>query len=83
MPTGLNSWESKVDRLHVDKFVPAPADLSQLCDVVKNVVNKTEFDELVKKVNAIENTETSNLVKKPNVLKLEYQSVRPTYCFHA
>ena len=51
--------------------------------MVENVVNKTEFDELVKKVNAIENTETSNLVKKPNVLKLEYQSVRPTSCFYA
>ena len=30
----------------------------------KNVVNQTEYNELVKKVNAIQTTDTGNLVKK-------------------
>ena len=42
-----------------------PVDLSKLSDVVKNeVVEKTVYNELVKKVNAIQTTDTSNLVKK-------------------
>ena len=37
--------ESKVDELDVDKLVPAPVDLSQLSDVVKNdVVKKDVYD---------------------------------------
>ena len=56
--------KSKVDTLDVDKLEPAPADLSKLSDVVKNeVIKKTEYNELVKKVNAIQTTHTSNLVK--------------------
>ena len=39
--------------------------LLKLSDVVKiYVVKKTEYDGLVKKVNAIQTTGTSNLVKK-------------------
>ena len=65
VPIGLNSLKSKVDKLVVDKLVPVPADLSKLSDVVKNdAVKMTEYDELVKKVNAIQTTDTSNLVKK-------------------
>ena len=37
----------------------------KLSNVVKNeVVNKTAYDELLKKVNAIQTVDTSNLVKK-------------------
>ena len=57
--------KSKVGKLDVDKLIPVPADLSKLSDVVKNdVVKKTEYGELVKKVNAIQNTDISNLAKK-------------------
>ena len=54
VPTNLSNLKSKVDKLDVDKLVPVPVDLSKLSNVVKNdVVKKTEYDELVKKVNAI------------------------------
>ena len=57
--------KSKVDNLDVDKLALAPVDLSKLSDVVKNiVVKKTEYNELVKNVNAIQTTDTSDLVKK-------------------
>ena len=46
--------KSKVDKLDVDKLEPVPADLSKLSDLVKtDVVKKTEYKQLVKKVNAI------------------------------
>ena len=55
----------KVDQLDIDKLIPAPVDLSKLGDVVKNnAVKKTKYDELFKKVDAVESTGTSNLVKK-------------------
>ena len=57
--------KSKVDQLDIDKLIPAPVDLSKLSDVVKNnAVKKTKYDELFKKVDAVESTGTSNLVKK-------------------
>ena len=65
VPTVLNCLESKLDKLYVDKLVPVPRDLSKLSDVVKNdAVIKAEYDQLVKKVNAIQSTDTSNLVIK-------------------
>ena len=33
--SGLSSLKSKVDKLDIDKLVPAPVDLSKLSDVVK------------------------------------------------
>ena len=49
VPTGFNSLWSKADKLDDDKLVPAPVDLSKLCDAVKNDVDKkTKDDELVK-----------------------------------
>ena len=55
----------KVDKLDVDKLAPVPVDLSKLKDVVKNdIIKKTEYDELVKKVNNIKTTDNSDLVKK-------------------
>ena len=63
--SGLNSLKSKVNKLDVDKLVPVAVDLSKLSDAVKNdVVKKTEYDELVKKVKSIQFTDTSDLVKK-------------------
>ena len=57
--------KSKVDKLDVDKLVPVPVDLSKLSDALKkDVVKNTEYDELVKKVNAIQTADTINSVKK-------------------
>ena len=42
VPSSLSNLESKVDKLHVDKLVAAPVDLSQLTDVVKNDVIKND-----------------------------------------
>ena len=57
--------KSKVDLLDIDKLISVPVDLSKLSDVVKNnAVKKTKYDQLVKKVDAIETTGTSNSVKK-------------------
>ena len=56
--------KSKVDNLDVGKLVAVPVDLSKLSDAVKNdVVKKTEYDRLVRKVNAIQTTDTNDLVK--------------------
>ena len=61
----LKNVPSKVDNLDFDMLVPVPVDLSKLSDVVKNdVAIKTEYNELVKKVNNISTTDSSNLVKK-------------------
>ena len=40
-----------------------PVDLKNSSDVVEKVVKKTVYDQLVKKVNAIQTIDTSNLVK--------------------
>ena len=58
----FNSLKRKVHRLDADKLVPVPVDLNKLSDVVKHdVVKITEYDDLVKKPNAIQTTNTSNL----------------------
>ena len=53
LKSNLANLKTEVDKLDIDKL--APADLSKLSDVVKaNVVKKTEYDELVAKVNNID-----------------------------
>ena len=65
VPPGLNCLKSKLDKLYVDKLVPAPRDLSKLSDVVKNdAAKKAEYDQQVKKVNVIQTNGTVNLVIK-------------------
>ena len=65
VPTNLRNLKSKVDKLDIGKLETTPVDLRKLSNVVKNdVVKKTEYNELVKKVNNISATDTSNLVKK-------------------
>ena len=57
--------KSKVDKLDIDTLETTPVDLSKLSDAVKNeAVKKTEYNELVKKVNLIQTSDTSNLFKK-------------------
>ena len=51
VPTNSSNWESKVDRLDVDKLVPVPVDLSKLSDVVKNdVVEKDVYNAKMKNI---------------------------------
>ena len=40
LKTNLASLKPEVDKLDIDKLAPVPADLSTLCDVVKNNVVK-------------------------------------------
>ena len=62
VPSGLNSLKSKVDKIDIAKLETTPVDLSKLSNVVKNdVVKKTKYNDLVKKVNNISTTNTSNL----------------------
>ena len=61
----LASLKPKIGILYIDKLETTSVDLSQLSDVVKNeVVNKTLYDELVRKVNTLHTTGTNNLVRK-------------------
>ena len=62
LKTNLASLKSKVDKLDVDKLKLVPTDLSKLNDVVKDdVVKKTDYNELVTKV---DNIDASGFVKK-------------------
>ena len=65
VPSDLSNLKSKVDKLDNGKLETAPLDLSKLSNVVKDdVVKKTEYDELVKNVNAVRTADTSDLVTK-------------------
>ena len=56
-----------MDKLHIDKLVSVPVDLSKLSDVVKyDVVKKIVYDKLVAKV---DNIDTSDFA-----LKTKYQT---------
>ena len=58
----LANLKSDVDKLDIDKLEITPADLSELNNVLKNdVVKNTVYDQLVKKVNAIQTIDTSDL----------------------
>ena len=63
--SNLSNLQSKVDKLDLGKLETNPVDLSKLSDVVKNdVVKKTGYNKLLKKVDNIDITDTSSLVKK-------------------
>ena len=65
VPSNLSNLKSKVDKLDIGKLETTPDDLSKLSYGVNNdFVKNTEYDELVKKVKAIQTTDTSSLVKK-------------------
>ena len=62
VPSGLSNLKSNVDKLDVDKLIPAPVTLNKLSEVVdKEAVKKDVHDELVI---AIQTTNTSDLVLK-------------------
>ena len=55
LKTNLANLKTEVNKSGIDKLVPAPVDLSELSDVVKNdVVKKDVYNKLVTKVNAID-----------------------------
>ena len=63
--TDLASLKSEFDRLDIDKLESTPVDLIKLTNAVKNeVVEKTVYDQLVKKVDAIQTRDNTNLVKE-------------------
>ena len=65
VPNDFSSLKSMVDKLDIVKSGTTPVDLSKLSDAVKNdVVKKTKYDKLVKRVNKIKTTDTSQVVKK-------------------
>ena len=65
VPNDLSNFKSKVDKLDIGKLETTQVDLSELTNIVKNdVVKKSEYNELVKKVKNVSTTDTSNLVKK-------------------
>ena len=60
--SNLVSLNTEVNKLDIDKLIPAPVDLSKLNDVVKNDgKKKTVYDKLVTKLN---NIDTSGFVLK-------------------
>ena len=59
----LASLKSENGKLDIDKLKTTPVDLSKLIDLVKSkVVKKTLYDELAKKVSAIQTTDTRSFV---------------------
>ena len=51
LKTNLANLKTEVDKLGINKLVPAPVDLSKLSNVVKNdAVKKDVYDKLVAKV---------------------------------
>ena len=81
VPTNSSNWESKVDRLDVDKLVPVPVGLSKLSDVVKNdVVEKDVYNAKMKniedKISDITNLATkTTLNANTNEVKGEISSI--------
>ena len=69
--TDLASLKSEFDRLDIDKLESTPVDLIKLTNEVKNeVVEKTVYDQLVKKVDAIQTSDNTNLVKELTVTQI-------------
>ena len=57
LKSNLASLKTEVDKIDIDKLTPVPNDLAKLSNVVKNdVVKKTEYDKLVKKVDKVDTT---------------------------
>ena len=65
----------KVDKLGIGKLETTPVDLSNLSNLVKNdVVKKSEYNELVKRVNNVSTTDTNDLenwLKRKKLVKLK------------
>ena len=61
----LASLNSEIDKLDISQLETTPVDLSKLSDVLENeVAKKTEYNELVERVSAIQTIDINNLVIK-------------------
>ena len=59
----LATLKSKIDKSDIGKLRTTPVNLNKLSNLVRNErVKKTAYDELVKKVNAIQTTNVNNLL---------------------
>ena len=58
----LASLKSDINRLDSEKINTTTNNLSSLCNVIKNAVQETVYDELVKKAKATQTIDTRNLV---------------------
>ena len=57
LKSSLASLKTEVDKIDAGKLKTVPVDLAKLSNVVKNdVIKKTEYDQLVAKINGIDNT---------------------------
>ena len=77
LKTNLANLKTEVDKLHIDKLVPIPNDLSKLSNVVKtDVVKKVDYTKLITKVN---NIDTSDFMLKAKYFtdKLELENKIP------
>ena len=64
LKSNLANLKTEVDKLDVDKMTSVLIDLAKLSNVVKNdVVKKTEYDQLVNKVNVIDNINFASKTK--------------------
>ena len=62
--------KSKIDRLDIGKLKTTPTDLSKLSNVVKNeVIKKTEYDDLVRNVTAIDTSKLANKADSAGKIK--------------
>ena len=65
-----------LDKLYVDKFLPSRIDLSKLSDYKNDAVKKTEYDELVTRVNAIDTIDFCKPLKTKSInIWLQYQKM--------
>ena len=70
----LASLKTELDKLDINKLVPAPVDLSKLSDVVKNnVVKKTVYNKLVAQVDS---TDISAFVLKTKYNKGKKEKIK-------
>ena len=77
VPSNLSNLKTKVDELDIGKLETTLFDLSNLSNVVKNdVVKKTVYDKLIKKVNAID---IGGLVKKKQIIMLKSKILKIKY----
>ena len=67
LKSNLASLKTEVDKIDSDKLKTVLVDVAKLSNVVKNdVIKKTEFDNLVAKVNGIDNTNFVSRTKYEN-----------------
>ena len=75
LKSNLASSKTEVEKIDADKLKTVPVDLAKLSNVVKNdVIKKTEYNELVTKVDNIDTTifvSRTNCEKDGQILKIK------------